>query len=141
MSETPAGGKRPGAGTAFPRAERMRTDREYREVVRRGARIATPHFTIYRDGRGGADRKIGVSAGRKVGGAVVRNRIKRLVREFYRHHKGLFPPGTRTAVVVKALPEGATLATVGSELLPALTGRWGGKGPDGPKECADSSSR
>ncbi len=141
MSERPAGGAAPGPGAGFPRAERMRTDREYREVVRRGARIGTPHFTIYRDGQGGADRKIGVSAGRKVGGAVVRNRIKRLVREFCRHHKGLFPAGTRTAIVVKVLPEGATAASVGGELRPALITRWGGKGTDGPQGCANSSSR
>src|SRR5512146_1805031 len=33
----------------FLREERLRTDREYREVVRKGERTATRHFTVYRD--------------------------------------------------------------------------------------------
>lgn len=34
--------------------------------------------------------RIGITVSRKVGTAVIRNRIKRLVREYYRHHKGAF---------------------------------------------------
>lgn len=126
------GSPRGGGSRRFPGGERLRTDREYREVVRRGERLSTEHFTVYRDhrlaaGPGGGEppRKVGVSVGRRVGGAVLRNRVKRLLREFYRTHKEAFPPGSRTAIVAKKAPGTANLASVTAELLPALRRKWG----------------
>ena len=109
----------------FPAEERLRTDREYRDVVRKGERVGTVHYTVYRDALGGERRQVGVSAGKRAGGSVARNRMKRLLREFYRLHKEAFPPGTRTAIVVRKTPEGAALDGVCRELLPALRKRWG----------------
>ncbi len=113
----------------------MRSDREYREVVRRGERTATPHFTVYRDyqaaganGPESAKRKVGISVGKRVGGSVLRNRLKRLLREFYRNHKFAFPEGSRTAIVVKKAPPEENLEIIGRELLDAMMRRWGKKG-------------
>lgn len=118
-------GERP---NRFSTEERLRTDREFREVVRKGERLTTSHYTVYRDSLGGGKRQVGVSAGKRAGGAVARNRTKRLLREFYRLHKDAFPAGTRTAIVVRVPPEGAVLSTVCAELLPAMRRRWGGNG-------------
>lgn len=133
-------------GLRLAKAEVLRTDREYREVVRRGERVSTPHYTIYRDFRA-AERagdvpvasKIGISVGRRVGNAVVRNRVKRLLREFCRHNKRLFPAGTRTAIVVKKAPGNAVLASVSAELLHAIERRWGKRGE--PSQCGQETSR
>ena len=65
---------------SFPASERLRTDREFREVVRKGARAHTTHYTVYRDSQGGGKRQVGISAGKRAGGAVARNRAKRLLR-------------------------------------------------------------
>jgi len=129
-------GERP---RSFPASERLRTDREFREVVRKGARLHTAHYTVYRDSLGGGKRQVGISAGKRAGGAVARNRAKRLLREFYRRHKDLFPMGSRTAIVVRKPPEGAVLSTVCDELLPALRRRWGGN-EGSPCEPDNSSS-
>ncbi len=36
--------------------------------------------------------RLGVIATKRLGKAVRRNRVKRLLREFFRHHKGILPP-------------------------------------------------
>ena len=130
-------GERP---RSFPASERLRTDREFREVVRKGARLYTTHYTVYRDSLGGEKRQVGISAGKRAGDAVARNHAKRLLREFYRMHKGVFPKGTRTAIVVRKPPEGAVLSSVCAELLPALRRRWGGNEGDSPCGLDISSS-
>jgi ribonuclease P protein component len=96
------------------------------------------HYTVYRDSLGGGKRQVGISAGKRAGGSVARNRAKRLLREFYRMNKGLFPVGTRTAIVVRKPPGGAVLSSVFEELLPALRRRWGGIEGDSP--CGPDSS-
>jgi ribonuclease P protein component len=124
----------------------LRTDREYRDVVRRGERASTPHYSIYRDflasgeeERAPVSRKIGISVGRRVGNAVVRNRVKRLLREFYRHNKRVFPLGTRTAIVARKAQRDADLASVSAELLSAIELRWGKKRESFP--CKQETSQ
>lgn len=61
-------------------------------------------------------RRFGTVVGRKVGGAVRRNRIKRLLREFFRLNKQLFEDSTSYSVRVTRTPESTTWNAVGDEL-------------------------
>ena len=57
-----------------------------------GRKIHSGNFLlIWKDSALPAAR-IGITVSRKVGNAVVRNRIKRLVREFFRQNKEIFSP-------------------------------------------------
>lgn len=48
--------------------------------------------------------RLGLTVGRRVGGAALRNRVKRLLREQFRQHRSAFPPGTDlVAVATRAL--------------------------------------
>jgi ribonuclease P protein component len=68
----------------FPPEARLRRRREFTAVYRRGKRIQTqPLYTVARLRSGGGCR-LGLSIGRKVGGAVVRNRWKRAIRAAFR---------------------------------------------------------
>jgi len=130
-----AGGRR---SESLPKAARLRTDREYRDVVHKGERASTPHFTVYRDDRGPGHAMIGVSVGKRVGNAVARNRLKRLLREFCRLNGHVFPGGSRTAIVARKAWEDPGLADIAAELLPAIVRRWGRK--EGPTPCGPDRS-
>lgn len=63
-------------------------------------------------------RKAGFVAGRRVGGAVIRNRAKRLLRECYRRHRGLVPfSGVHLVFVARAGCGDAAYADVEREML------------------------
>lgn len=52
-----------------------------------------------RNGRGFT--RLGITVSKKVGNSVTRNKIKRLVREFFRLHKALFPRSCDVVIVAK----------------------------------------
>ena len=67
--------------------EKIHKKNDYATIYKKGTRSYSNHFTIirYRNPSGG--RRIGITVSRKVGNAVRRNRIKRLIREFFRLNK------------------------------------------------------
>jgi ribonuclease P protein component len=68
----------------FPRTLRLRKRAEYLSLGS-GEKVYLPHFLIVWKG-GGSSPRFGITASRKTGVAVVRNRVKRLVREYLRLH-------------------------------------------------------
>jgi ribonuclease P protein component len=97
------------------RRQRLSRSADFDRVYREGRSHATRHLVLYAfprsDGHG--DPRLGVSVGRKVGGAVERNRVKRLLREAF---WSLAPelPAAHDFVVV-ARPEAGRLAREGGE--------------------------
>jgi ribonuclease P protein component len=69
---------------SFTKADRILKRHEFIALAKSGRRIQNEYFiAVFSPGRHGWSR-LGVTVTKKVGGAVKRNRIKRLVREFFR---------------------------------------------------------
>jgi ribonuclease P protein component len=70
---------------SFSPADRLHNSAEFRYLQRHGARGQSSHFVLYAGSFPGAEKsRLGVTVSRRVGDAVIRNRIKRRVREIYR---------------------------------------------------------
>jgi ribonuclease P protein component len=84
--------------------DRIRKRREYRRIQGDGARAVLPHFVLIfaaRPPAQGAGPRLGITASRKIGGAVQRNRAKRLIREAFRATRDLFAADIDLVVIVK----------------------------------------
>ena len=69
--------------------ERLTRGAEFRKAFRLGLRLDGPLFVLVAAANGRGYCRVGLAASRKVGGAVARNRAKRLLRESFRRQKVL----------------------------------------------------
>ena len=93
--------RRPGARPR-PGGRRLSRSADFDRVFRSGRSHASRELVLYvfpRDHEGPA--RLGLSVSRKVGGAVDRNRVKRLLREAFSLEGSRLPPGTDAVVVAR----------------------------------------
>jgi ribonuclease P protein component len=84
----------------FPKQVRLRRRSDFLAVQRGGRKLHTRHFLVVVMPRASANGRLGITVSKKVGNAVTRNRVKRLVREFARTTPGWTPPGDCDVVVI-----------------------------------------
>ena len=100
----------------LPKAARLRRRTEFLRVQRAGQRNNVQHFVlIAAPGRSDAAR-LGITVSSRVGNAVARNRVKRLVRELFRTRSPHRAGANDVVVIAKPGAEVLTYAEVVSEL-------------------------
>jgi ribonuclease P protein component len=100
MSGHPRTGPRPGRG-------RLSRSADFDRVIRRGRSVGSREFVLYlfpREAEGSP--RLGLSVSRKVGGAVQRNRVKRLLREAFSLESANLPEGADVVVVARSEARG-----------------------------------
>ena len=88
---------------------RLSRSAEFERVYRQGRSTANRNLVLYAfPNTSTQSPRLGLSVSRKVGGAVARNRVKRLLREAFAQHEQELSPGQD--VVVVARPPAGELA-------------------------------
>lgn len=100
MTATPE----PGAGGAHDRLRfgptmRVKSGADFAQAYKLGVRDDAHWIVVYGRPNGLAHARLGLSISRKVGGAVRRNRLKRLLREAFRLRQRELAPGIDLVVV------------------------------------------
>lgn len=98
----------------------LKENHEFRRLYHRGTSAVTAHLVLYcRKNRLGKNR-LGLTVSAKLGKAVQRNRVKRLLREAYRLHEDAFATGVDLVLVARTRAVGASYSEIEKSLLRAL---------------------
>jgi ribonuclease P protein component len=99
--------RRPMNRQGLARHERIRTRSEFKELFDKDTTksYASGMYRILLRRNALPYSRLGVVVSKRLGGAVVRNRQKRLVREMFRRHKDEIPRGYDFIVIVRAIKD------------------------------------
>jgi ribonuclease P protein component len=107
-----------------PKDERVRTRSEFTRILGEGQRLPGRFVTAFwLAGEAGAPsvNRVGVAAGKRLGNAVVRNLLKRRLREAYRRNKWVLPcRGISVILVAKRRMIGRSSEEVAADVTALL---------------------
>src|SRR5437899_13082440 len=102
----------------FRQNERIRRRADFQHVYEHGMRIRSRYATLFVLANSLEVGRLGIAATRKLGGAVERNRAKRLIREVFRRNK--LAPGFDIVVIPKRELLDASLTALETEFRHTL---------------------
>jgi ribonuclease P protein component len=105
----------------FRPAERIRRRAEFQQIYDRGLKVHSRYTTVFLLANALGVGRLGIAATRKLGGAVERNRAKRLIREVFRRNK--IAPGFDVVVIPKRELLDASLSTLEADYRSLLARR------------------
>jgi|SRR5438105_9704742 len=105
----------------FRPAERIRRRAEFQQIYDRGLKVHSRYTTLFLLANTLGVGRLGIAATRKLGGAVERNRAKRLIREVFRRNK--IAAGFDVVVIPKRELLDASLSTLEADYRNLLARR------------------
>lgn len=106
-----------GADRTFSRDSRLRSRKLFLDIYQRGQRVSGKHLVVF-GVPGATDRsRLGITATKKFGHAADRNRIKRIIRDVFRHHRSETGGPVDLVVNVKSSARGQSRAEIAADLV------------------------
>ena len=104
------------------RSDKLKQNWEFRRLYTRGKCVASPAFVLYfAKGKSGRVR-LGITAGKKLGGAVKRNRAKRVITAAFDQCLPKIKKGYDFVIVSRSRVLGLKSTAVAEMLFSALSG-------------------
>ncbi|MFH0787668.1 MAG: ribonuclease P protein component [Pseudomonadota bacterium] len=104
----------------LPKEERVLKRKDFLRRPLTVKKMVFPHFLVFIKPNNLGKTRLGLTVGKNRGGAVQRNRIKRLLREFFRRSKDKFPPSRDIIIIALKGSDPLTYRQIFEELTPLL---------------------
>ena len=101
----------------LPKRERLQHCYQFRQAYEQGRKLTGRFLVLYAVKNPSVSGALGVVTSRKIGGAVKRNRARRLLRESYRLHKNKLKDGLQIVMVARSAIDGKAFAEVENDVL------------------------
>lgn len=95
---------------------RIKLNRDFRRLYARGKSLAGGFVVVYYQPNRLGRNRVGFTVGKSVGKAVVRNRVKRLMRESYRQLADRLTGSSDMIIVARNRAAGKTYAQISKDL-------------------------
>lgn len=102
------------------REARITSSEDYKDVYRLGKSAANKYLVVYFLKKRESGLRLGISVSRKVGSAVIRNRIKRLLREAFRHNETVIQQGYDIVLIARQPIKGKSFQEVEKAFIDIL---------------------
>ena len=86
---------------SFSKKARLTRRSQFLSISRTGEKAFAPHFIIIHKNNDRLGQRLGITVSSKVGNAVIRNRVKRGLREFFRRQKHQFEMDQDTLIIAR----------------------------------------
>lgn len=104
-------------GERLSRVERITKRRDFQDIQRNGRRRQSALAVVIARQGNQSWTRIGLTVSRKVGPAVVRNRVKRRLREIFRRNKANFPAHHDIVIIARQAAAEASFETLQADIL------------------------
>lgn len=104
----------------LPYSLRLRKNKDFKITYQKGSVLKGEYLIIYYKKNGQENSKFGFSISKKIGNAVVRNRIKRILRECCRINQDKIVKGHNIIFVARSKIKGINYWLVEKEMLDML---------------------
>ncbi len=86
---------------SFGKRDRIRKRKDFLRIYQKGIRTSSKNFITILSSNQTGTRRLGITVTKSVGNSVKRNRVKRLLREFFRLNKDKLPDSQDMVIIVK----------------------------------------
>lgn len=94
----------------------MKYNRDFKRLYYRGKSIAAGYLVLYYRKCGIKSNCLGITVSKKLGGAVVRNRVRRLIKESYRLREAQIRTGYQLVFVARTRAVGCSLDQISRDM-------------------------
>ncbi len=118
----------------------MKYNRDFKYLYKKGKSVAGAYLVIYAKRVGKKENILGITVTKKIGNAVTRNRVRRLIRECYRLRESEINVGYKIVVVARTRAAGADFYAIKND-MGYLLGKIGLIGTDDGKVAGGDGSK
>lgn len=115
-SKTVSGLISAGGKSDFPKSARLLARKDFLAIQKRGKRFHSRHFVIITSRSGNGRPRLGITASRKFGNAIARNKLKRRLREIFRLQQEKLETGCDILIIPKFKARYLSFAQTRNEL-------------------------